>query len=358
MRFARWSALALAAVVLLGITGCVEDSEDLQFSHALGDLKSVPGVAAVIHSSIPLREATIVVAPGLSAAGMMSVRDRVSTLLAHDGLGTDDLHLRLQSGHDRISLTATDGAYRFLQQWAHRAPAIGVHLIVGPTDTDSTGGSRVTVIVASKTDLLAGFALAQSAAADSATVGELATAASVTPDGNYQISLLTGSDQPSLIAVSSVLIADHRLIGMVTGPGILETDTAVTIGIRSQSDVAAAYNRYSSEFAKLPGSELQGIDAPRLKLTLIDGDIPPAATIDALRMALATGAVSGEVDLGDDTSDGSSLEFVTSSPAEVKTLNALARRHPEFRNLAGFMVFLEHDNGTHEEWNFGKPVSG
>jgi hypothetical protein len=354
MTFIRWSSLAVAAALLLGLTGCSAlNFQAADVRQSVSDIKSVPGVLAVTHVSLVNESATVVVPSSYDAAALLAVRARINKRFIRDGVTHGHSDFALQRGSDRISLTATLGEYGLLEKLRHEKPALGIRMDAGPEGAESP---EVDIIVRSKADVVLGFALANTAVADPAVDSQNLTIASRTADGRYEISAVPVLRPAGFATVATTLIADPDLIGMTVGEGVLDDDPAVTVRVRTQSEIPTAWKHYDSAAVSHNDYQLSGIEAPSLSVGAQNYVDPTDSGLRVLGVVIAAGAASGQVEFGENLNGSADLEFTTSSQSTADKLNAVALAHPEFKKALGsYLVFWDHGTIQPQEWDFGKP---
>jgi hypothetical protein len=359
MRVLRWGGIAVGLAGLLGLAGCtLTDPSDLQFQRAVASVRQVSGVKAVSGVHVDLHTANVVIPANDDAVVLLAVRDRIDKRLSSDGLSDFTLDFTIARGMDRISLAAPASQYAYLERLRHRTPVIAVHLI--PMDPD-TGGPRVVVLVATKSEVEAGFAVVHANAGDpaiSATSIQTPTVAAETLDGRYELSHLDALGQIDYLPLATQLFADPDLVGARVDDGSDNVGADVTVRVRTQAEVPAAWVHYNHVMDTYHFFPLVGVNAPHLT-SWEDLDEPTAAQLRVLAVAIASGAVDGDVDLRSDLDGRGQIVFTTSSLADREKLNALALAHPEFRREVpgGFRVYWNHGAPQPESWNFGKPSS-
>ena len=352
MRVFRWSAIVLAGAVALGLTGCALPNFDAaDMTRAVDTVRAVPGVSSEAHVSVAGERATVVVPATDSAAALLAVRNRIRSALKKATLSSWGYDFTLARGVDRISLLATPGQFAYVERMRHQAPAIGVHLDANPRDTT---GPTVNVIVADKADVVAGFAVVQATVSDPDIVADYLKIGSETADGRYELSNTPTFGQLDYIPLATQLFADTNLVGAkLTDPSEVFGPT-VSVRVRTQAEVPAAWVRYDAVMDSYKYASLEGVDAPHLRSW--DDDYPTVGDLKVLTVAIAAGVINGEVDLRNDLSDRGQIAFTPSSRADAQKLNALAVAHPEFRKEipGGFRVYLRNGDSW-SRWNFGKP---
>jgi hypothetical protein len=353
MKVIRWGATGLAVAVTLGVTGCsLLDPHDAEVTRAVTEVRQVSGVTAVTHVSLPDGTAAVVVPASDSGAALLAVRDRIDRRLATEGLKDLTADFTVERGMDRISLAAPASQYAYLEKLRYEKPAIAVRI---ETTSEATGYPRVDVIVATKADVLAGFALVQSTESDPTVAAGVLTVAATTKDGRYELSHSDAFGKIDYIPLAVQLIADPDLVGAKLLDGSDNVGPNVTVRVRSQAEVPSAWGHYNDVMTSYHYFPLLGVNAPNL--TSWDDDDPTDAQLQVLRVAIVSGAVAGDVDMRTDLDDRGQLVFTTADLATAKKLNALALAHPEFKKEVpgGFRVYWNHGTAQPERWNFGKP---
>jgi hypothetical protein len=354
MRLLRWSAIAVAAALMLSLSGCaLFDFDSADMKRAVDAVRTVPGVSAETHVSLAGVRATIVVPATDSAASFLAVRNRIVKRLKTVGETNKVDYFTLARGVDRISLAATPGQFAYLERLRNESPAIGVHLNANPLDIESP---TVNVIVANKADVVAGFDLVQTTVSDPAIDANYLKIGSETPDGRYELSNTPTFGQLDYIPLANQLFADPKLVGAkLLDPSEVFGPT-VSVRVRTQAEVPAAWVHYDTVMDSYRYNPLEGVDAPHLRSW--DDDTPTDGELKVLTVAIAAGVINGEVDMRNDLNDRGQIAFVPSSLANAKKLNGLALAHPEFRKEipGGFRVDLL-EGSEWSRWNFGKPTT-
>jgi hypothetical protein len=361
------TALAVAVVALSALIGCAPvHVQTHSVQRTIAEIRQVPGVTHVskvlfddVDCEKICKDGSVVVSakPSLTGAGLMALRDRILARITGDTTNSTKLIVTLQRGSDQIPLRAGLGQYRFLETLRHRAPIVGVRLLTGLAPSVYIS-SRLSVVVASKTDILAGYEALESAAAADRDFSPTHTSVEArTKDYHYAISGGIAAAPATVGPLSRALFADSSFTGVDIGFGKPGERGSVFVRAATPSAVPDSYIAAAAAVAAYPDYRVDGSMCGNFQL-IVDSSIAPLdSSFSVVRMAAATGAHLGITVIQRQPGANPSITFAVSSDADAQLLNKLALTHPEFHTtLSDYEVTITSKTDVHR-WSFGR-VSG
>lgn len=337
-------------------------------ANTIADVRAVPGVTHV--SPIERLDAfcETVCADGsviatvtstLSGAALVALRDRIIARIDGDKSSSRGLVVTLQRGADEIPLRAPDSQYQFLEQVRHDAAVRGVLIVTGLPPQTVTITSRLTVLVASKSDVLAGYTALEAATTSDHefTPGHTSVEART---GDYLYSIDSGiSPTPATLGpLATTLFNNAGLAGAHIDPGNPGQQGSVFVTAAGSDEVVDAYFTALPIVADYPNFRLAGSMAGNFQLVIDSTVAPTDPAFGVVQLAADTGANLGITVVQRQIGYNATISFAVSSAADARLLNHLATTHPAFRSeLDDFTVVYATSSKT-QSWKFGVRTIG
>lgn len=364
MKAISWIAtLVVAIVASVVLVGCVPLHTN-NVATTIAEVREVSGVTHVSKVSFGDAacehecsdgSAVVTVTPTLTGPGLVALRDKILARIAEDKTNSTGLILTLRRGSDQIPLRASRSRYQFLERVRHEAPIRSVRIVTAlPSDTIKVT-SRLSVIVASKADILAGYnALNSASAADHDFSPAHTSIEARTNDYRYTIGGSIAPIPAGLATLSSVLFANPKFIGVEVGPGTPGQQGFVFVTAAAPDGVVEAYADATPIVAGYSDFRLEGSKSGNFQL-LVDSSVAPTdPAFSVMAMAIATGAHLGTTVLQRQPGYNTTIGFSVTSAADAQLLNSLATSHPEFTSeLGDYSV-----TAAAQSWSFGVPAIG
>jgi hypothetical protein len=358
------AALAVAVAALTVLIGCAPVRvQTHSVQQTIAEIREVPGVTHVskvlfddVDCEKICKDGSVVVSTQskLTGAGLTALRGRILARIASDTTNSTKLIVTLQRGSDQIPLRASLGQYRLLETLRHQAPIVGVRLVTGLPSSVYIS-SRLSVVVASKTDILAGYEALQSAAAADRDFSATHTSIEArTNDYHYAISGGIAAPPTTLGPLSRALFANPSFPGVDIGFGKPGEQGSVFVRAATASAVPDAYVAATAAVAAYPDYRVDGSMCGNFQL-IVDSSITPIdSSFAVVRMAAETGAHLGITVVQRQPGPNPSITFAVSSDADARLLNKLALAHPEFHTtLSDYEVTITAKTSV-RRWSFGR----